>query len=71
MRAKYARLIRIGIMSKCYPYRTERDPFGGYTTVLDFAQLREYQFQWAVYSDNKLVQRARERTALWNSTRNA
>ena len=72
MRAKYARLIRIGIMSKCYPYTTNREPdpvFGGYYTHLDFYTLREYQEDWYLHSHIPLVQAARDRTDYWTKTR--
>jgi len=72
MRAKHARLIRIGIMSKCYPYTTNKEPdpvFGGYFTLLDFATLREYQEEWINNSHIPLVREARERTDYWTKTR--
>lgn len=68
MKAKYAKLIRIGIMSKCHPYVTTTKPdpvFGYYYTTLDFKELRKYQRDWYLHSHEPLVQRARERTEYW------
>lgn len=72
MKAKYARLIRIGIMSKCYPYTTNKEPdpvFGGYFTHFDFKTFREYQGDWFNHSHVPLVQEARKRTDYWTKQR--
>lgn len=72
IRARHARLIRIGIYSRCLPYKTNKDPdpvFGGYFTTLDFSRLREYQYQWELNRTHPLVEAARNRTKRWISTR--
>lgn len=72
IRAKYAKLIRVGIFSKCLPYEgnIEPDPvFGGYFTHLDINRLHQIQRDWISYSHIPLVQRARERTKPWTSVR--
>jgi hypothetical protein len=61
MRKKYARLIRIGIMSKCDPVQENGNP--------DFSRFWEYQLAYCKYSKNDLVLRARGRTGQWYSVR--
>lgn len=72
MKAKYARLIRIGIMAKCIPYKTNKEPdptFGGYFTVLDFNRLWDIQYDWTMNRENPLVRKAFDRTSQWTSER--
>ncbi len=72
MRAHHAKMIRIGIMAKCLPYKTNKEPdpvFGGYFTMLDFARHRQLQQDYFMHNTNPLVQRAYERTEVWTSTR--
>lgn len=72
MNAKHARLIRIGIMAKCRPYRTDREPdpvFGGYFTIADFERLRQIQSDWVQNNHIPLVREAFDRTKPWISTR--
>lgn len=72
MKEKYARLIRIGILSRCYPYKTNREPdpvFGGYFTMLDITRLREFQSNWESHRHIPLVQVAHDRTEIFTITR--
>ena len=72
IRAKHAKLIRIGILSRCLPYKINKEPdpvFGRYFTILDLTRLQHIQDEWSAYSHFPLVQKARERTKPWISTR--
>ena len=72
IKARHACLIRIGIMARCLPYKTNKEPdpvFGGYFTILDLTRLQSIQDDWAMHNNNQLTQRAYERTKPWISTR--
>jgi len=72
MRARSARLIRIGIMAKCTPYKSNVEPdpvFGDYWTVLDFSRLWDIQTDWVLNNENPLVRKAYDRTKMWDSVR--
>lgn len=64
-----ARLIRIGIMSKCMPYKTGGNPVDGYWTTLDMYRLWKYGQDYRDHVDSRLVERARYRTEQWVSVR--
>lgn len=72
MKAKYARLIRIGIMSRCIPYKANKKPdpvYGGFYEVIDFARLDEISTNWGNNNHLPLVRKAAERTKPWTSVR--
>ncbi len=64
-----AKLIRIGIMSKCYWYKsgseTDSEGYTYYYTVLDFGKMYEFEYAYQTYKHYPLVQKARERTKPW------
>jgi hypothetical protein len=66
MRARYAKLIRIGIMYKCLPYLVNPE----YPTFknLDRERLSDFQYDYIFYG-NDLSRRAAERTNRWESIR--
>lgn len=65
MKAKYARFIRIGIMSRCRPYLVHPDGH----RVMDTKRLSKYTLDYYNHAGNRLVIKARERTAPWVSER--
>lgn len=62
MNAKNARLIRIGIMSRCIPYKKQE---GTNWKIFDFESYRNYQVDWFFYCDVALVYKAHLRTKEW------
>lgn len=71
IRAKHARLIRIGIMAKCLPYKANIEPdpvFGGYYEILDLTKLDKFHRDFVMNNNIPLVQKAYERTEKWTRT---
>jgi len=63
-----ARLIRAGILSRCYPYVTGGEPNDGYYTILDWVRLDLYYREWRMWRHTRLAQRAAERTKRFSLT---
>lgn len=63
MSARNARLIRIGIMSRCLPYEA-----AGSATVLDIVRLTVFADDYFTFRRNRLVQRSRVRTQTFTRT---
>ena len=63
MRARHARLIRIGINARRMPYNSGGNDSDGYYTVLDFTRLHKYLTDWErIGKHNRLSRRAYKQT---------
>lgn len=67
MNRRKAKLIRIGIMARCRPYKKIVDSLGEFT-IIDYESLREYQRTYYRYAGHPLVEEAYNRTPEWIKT---